>query len=104
MKTLFTFLCLSFFFGQSLAQTHWTKDTLNNPLLTTGPAGSWDDYSLTPFCLLLNDSVYHLWYGGHDGSHIRIGYATSQDGINWTKYADNPVIDIGSGGVQAGRR
>ena len=37
-----------------------------------------------------------MWYSGHDGSHIRIGYATSSDGINWTKHGI--VLDLGASG------
>jgi DNA-binding MarR family transcriptional regulator/predicted GH43/DUF377 family glycosyl hydrolase len=29
---------------------------------------------------------YKMWYSGYDGVHIRILYATSPDGINWTKH------------------
>jgi hypothetical protein len=48
-----------------------------------------------------------MWYSGYDGSTgTNIGYATSPDGINWTKYDDpittvppydesDPVLDIG---------
>ena len=39
-----------------------------------------------------------MWYGGTDGSHFRIGYATSADGIVWEKYPD-PVLDIGESGT-----
>ncbi|MEJ2196013.1 MAG: T9SS type A sorting domain-containing protein, partial [Ignavibacteriaceae bacterium] len=40
---------------------------------------------------------YHMWFGGHDGSNNRqIGYATSPDGITWTKYSGNPVLTPGS--------
>jgi predicted GH43/DUF377 family glycosyl hydrolase len=34
-----------------------------------------------------------MWYsGGQDFYSHRIGYATSPDGISWTKYAGNPVL------------
>ena len=33
--------------------------------------------------------LFRMWYSGHN---FTLGYATSTDGINWTKYAGNPVI------------
>lgn len=33
---------------------------------------------------------YKMWYSGHDGSRWRIYYATSPDGLIWTKY-DNTI-------------
>jgi predicted GH43/DUF377 family glycosyl hydrolase len=44
-----------------------------------------------------------MWYYGM-ASWIwpRIGYATSPDGINWTKYAGNPVLGPGTSSWEAG--
>jgi len=39
-----------------------------------------------------------MWYTGNDGADQRIGYATSSDGVDWTKDANNPVLDLGSAG------
>jgi len=37
--------------------------------------------------------IYRMWYSAGDQYEPdAIGYATSPDGINWTKYADNPVF------------
>ncbi|GAI39052.1 unnamed protein product, partial [marine sediment metagenome] len=36
-----------------------------------------------------------MWYGGSDGTKLRIGYAESANGIVWTKHAGNPVLDAG---------
>jgi hypothetical protein len=38
---------------------------------------------------------YRMWYGGQgrDG-HDRIHLAESEDGLRWTRVADNPVIDV----------
>ena len=35
-----------------------------------------------------------MWYSGNDENTTRIGYATSSDGINWTKNA-NYILDKG---------
>jgi hypothetical protein len=37
-----------------------------------------------------------MWYHGNENvpAHAAIGYATSPDGITWTKYEGNPVLTI----------
>ena len=52
-----------------------------------------------------------MWYGASDGDNFRIGYATSSDGIAWTKYDDpsttappyaesDPVLGLGPGSFE----
>ena len=77
------------------AQTQWTKVDSVNPILEEGPAGSWDDDYLMEPCVIFNDGIYQMWYGGNDESISRIGYATSTYKVNWIKYAGNPVLDLG---------
>ena len=72
----------------------WTK-YLGNPVLNIGPSGSWDDKYMGGPSILFNGVEYEMFYGGYDGSNYRIGYASSPDGIVWTKYAGNPVLDLG---------
>jgi len=69
-----------------------------NPVLDRGPPGSWDDDSIGGGDIHYDGTTYHAWYTGGDGSYARIGYATSPDGITWTKHPSNPVVDIGSPG------
>jgi predicted GH43/DUF377 family glycosyl hydrolase len=70
----------------------------NNPVFNPGPAGSWEDESISGPYVLFDGSTYHMWYAGNDGKNTRIGYATSSDGIAWTRYEGNPVMDKGSAG------
>jgi predicted GH43/DUF377 family glycosyl hydrolase len=78
----------------------WTKDTLNNPVLTTGVPGSWDDWAVWGLHIIHDDTTYKMWYTGiEDRSDIgfffrRIGYAESPDGFNWTKHPE-PVLEQG---------
>ena len=75
----------------------WIKDTLHNPVLEPGPPGSWDDIAVNQVSVLINDSLYHLWYSGVDvNNDNRIGHATSLDGVFWTKDTANPVLDLGT--------
>jgi hypothetical protein len=49
--------------------------------------------------VLFKDNEYHMWYSGIDFiDDNRIGYATSPDGIDWTKDSLNPMIDHGNPG------
>ena len=76
----------------------WTKYH-GNPVLDVGPSGTWDDVRALAPCVLYDGFEYKMWYEGNDGSNYRIGYATSTDGIEWTKYSGNPVLDLGSSGT-----
>ena len=80
-----------------MAQTEWEKYP-GNPILDVGPSGAWDDAEIVNSNVLFVGTEYHMWYAGSDGSNRRIGYATSPDGIVWTKYPGNPVLDLGPSG------
>ncbi len=80
----------------------WSKHP-GNPVMTTGTPGSWDDYMLMLMSVMYKDGEFKMWYTAGDGTiedskYFRIGYATSVDGINWDKYEQNPVLDIGAAG------
>ena len=90
---ILTVLFLVSTFSSSFAQTLWTKDTPNNPVLDPGPSGAWDDVAVGIPSVLFDGSTYHMWYSGYDGTNNRIGYATSADGITWTKYDDPTTTD-----------
>ena len=73
---------------------NWTKYGV---VLDIGANGDTDDYHVyRPSVLKDSDGTYKMWYGGSDGSHYRIHYATSEDGINWTKHG--VVLDLGANG------
>ena len=75
----------------------WTKH-VGNPVLNPGSGGSWDDDRVDGPNVFFDGTEYKMWYDGHDGSHLRIGYATSPNGITWTKHSGNPVLDLGPSG------
>lgn len=65
------------------------------PVLTGGPPGSWDEVVREKVVVMQEGSQYKMWYCGHPAGNqpsSKIGYATSPDGITWTKYAGNPII------------
>ena len=73
------------------AQTSWDKYP-GNPVLPTGPSGAWDDVQAYYPWVILDSGTYKMWYTGRTGSGAAIGYATSSDGITWTKHSENPVL------------
>jgi len=96
MKNLILlFVIFQFLFSQdALTQKEWDKYA-GNPILEPGPAGSWCEGGKDLGHVIFDGSMYHMWYGGNDFVHNRIGHATSTDGISWTEDPANPVLDIG---------
>lgn len=65
-----------------------------NPLI---PLGERDNFHAKPAILrdahgglLLEDGLWRMWFNGNRANDVE--YATSEDGINWRKYTDNPVF------------
>ncbi len=99
-RFILTVLFSIFTFTASSAQILWTKydDPIttdpafaeSDPVLNPGPSGSWDVGFVGTPSVLFDGEIYHMWYGNFaNGKHERIGYATSTDGLNWTKYDDS---------------
>jgi hypothetical protein len=79
--------------------TVWTRYTALF-MLEKGPPGSWDDYELGPMCVGIAGGVYHMWYtGSNTAGDYCIGYATSPNGVVWTKSPANPVLAPGGSGA-----
>ncbi len=75
------------------------------PVLTTGPAGSWDQSSVFSPDVVWNGTGYMMFYTGDGATNAstypanfrQIGVAFSSDGVSWTRFAGNPVIIHGPG-------
>jgi len=67
----------------------WTKH--GSPVLPRGSYGKWDSRYVENPTVIKDGLIYKMWYVGNDGSGGLIGYASSLDGIQWTKYP-NPVL------------
>jgi predicted GH43/DUF377 family glycosyl hydrolase len=67
----------------------WTKYAGGGPfpvpVLGHGPAGSADSFSAADPSVLKDGSTWKMWYTGDDSSKKRIAYATSADGVTWSK-------------------
>jgi len=65
---------------------HWSE-----PRIVLGPAETgWEDQVNRPG-VVARDGVFHLWYTGQAKGKSRIGYATSEDGVHFTRRAE-PVL------------
>jgi hypothetical protein len=77
----------------------WTKYP-GNPILVPGPPGDWDDESVEKAKVINVENMFYMFYAGNAISPVvnafHIGCAFSADGIHWTKYGGNPVLQIGN--------
>jgi len=81
----------------------WTKYQ-GNPVLDIGPANTFDsNQTADPRVFHLPDG-YRMYYTGQEeeGRQLSLGMATSPDGVHWTKYAGNPILDARAWGFWSG--
>jgi beta-1,2-mannobiose phosphorylase / 1,2-beta-oligomannan phosphorylase len=67
-----------------------------NPVFKGTGLDTWDEHIRERGYILHEDSLYHMWYTGYrdqPGAAMQLGYATSVDGITWTRYDKNPIYD-----------
>jgi predicted GH43/DUF377 family glycosyl hydrolase len=64
---------------------HWDKH--DTPVLDT-TAGKWDDLTVEVPMVIHENGIYKMWYTGWNmaDDSVGIGYATSPDGMTWTKH------------------
>lgn len=65
-----------------------------NPVFTAGGKGQWDVRIRERGWILRESERYHMWFTGYDGTRDglkMLGYATSRDGLAWTRHPSNPV-------------
>ncbi len=86
-------------FAKSPDGVNWTS--YSSPVMSRTP-GSWDDASISSHIVLRENGSYKMWYGSWKGDTADLGYATSPDGIQWTKYPGNPVFGQGTAAWEVG--
>ena len=88
---------------------HWNKQ---GTVLKPGAAGEWDSLCVGRPSVLYEDNVFKMWYDGRKDMPLDAtedvpksatstrfaGYASSPDGIHWTKHT-HPVFGHDAGGV-----
>ena len=97
---------------------NWQRANGGNPVFEPGPAGAFDDAQVQSPYVLRDGNTWKMWYSGlrkpgqepraenWEGKipagwepRLRIGLATSRDGIHWTREnGGKPVLDLGSVG------
>jgi len=66
-------------------------------VLFTGVPGQWDSKIRERGWILREGDVWKMWYTGYNPDEqplrMKLGYATSSDGIHWDRHSGNPLID-----------
>lgn len=85
------------FAATSADGVNWTK---HGVVLDVGPAGSQDSASVAYPFVLFDNGTFRMWYTGLSSfsppGNAAIMYATSANGLNWTK--EGTVLTVGSAG------
>jgi hypothetical protein len=66
-----------------------------NPLFQGEGSGHWDAKIRERGWILRDGDCFRLWFTGYDGTREGIkllGYATSSDGLHWTRSPKNPLV------------
>ncbi len=56
-----------------------------------------DEYAISRPCVLKEEGIYKMWYS-YRGESYRIGYAESQDGLQWERKDEDAGIDVSETG------
>jgi hypothetical protein len=90
----------------------------NGTALAAGQPGAWDALSVGRPSVIHEDGLFKLWYDGRKDfppdapvtdvpksstSRRSVGYATSKDGLHFTRRGDSPVLGNDAGGVDVKR-
>ncbi|MCB1124874.1 MAG: DUF1080 domain-containing protein [Verrucomicrobiae bacterium] len=67
---------------------HWSEPRI---VLGPRPESGWEDDINRPVVIKRHDG-YHAWYTGQARDQSWIGYATSPDGVTWTRASRQPVL------------
>ena len=77
----------------------------NNPVLSPNSGNSWENLVVCNPGVYYEKGTFYMLYraaGDDDGHVIRFGLATSNDGFNFTRVSDSPIIGPSSDGPDAG--
>ena len=81
------------------------KKYLGNPILSPNPDNPWESLVVCNPAAWYEDGVFYLLYraAGNDVEHyIHIGLAVSNDGFNFRRHVDKPVLSPGIGSFDGG--
>ena len=80
--------------GYATSQDGYTFEKKNGPVLI--PEEEYEGQSvMNPYVMYdEQEKIYKMWYAaGENYEPDVISYAISKDGINWTKYSNNPIME-----------
>jgi hypothetical protein len=76
----------------------WAKKNSGDPVLSFGKSQAFDKDGLIGATVLKDGGVYRIWYIGVPSGSL--GYATSMDGMTWTRENEGtPIYSIGGSGA-----
>ncbi len=89
---LFASASADIWYAESSDGINWHTN-YNKPVIQPGNAGNWDDYSVCVGGIIYDNGKYKMYYFGFQDQNGKwcIGYAVSDDGINWEKNTE-PVL------------
>jgi sucrose-6-phosphate hydrolase SacC (GH32 family) len=67
----------------------------SEPIFRAAGPGHWDTFIRERGWILREEGEYHLWFTGYIDKKtgpMALGYATSHDGIQWTRHPQNPIV------------
>jgi len=74
------------------SQTNWYKYP-GNPILSHGDQGEWDQAKAYQPQVIFDNGKYYMWFVGERYTRQgQLGLAFSNDGLNWIKHENNPVL------------
>lgn len=84
--------------AEGIENVDW-DNTEFKTVLSRGKEGEWDCGFIGIPTVIYHAGLYRMWYNGSQGGlDTKIGYAESEDGINWEKHPGNPVLVPGGKG------
>ena len=79
-------------FAESADGVQWTR-----PNRVCIANASREEFSIGRPSVLRHDGLYHMWFS-YRGAEYRIGYAWSENGVDWTRRDDLAGIDVSASG------
>ena len=92
IKNLLILIILFVFILKTPAFASFTK-YYQNPVFGVNIVGNWDDKNVSTPNIIYDNGIYKLWYDGNSGVGTSgFGYATSPDGIIWSRFSNNSIF------------
>ena len=99
MKKWLAFVIIIVFVSPIIAQDEENTSPFtvvqHEPVIPHGDFGEWDRKYTDPGAVIYHEGLFHLFRNGFQNWPARVGiaYHTSEDGINWTEYSDDPIFN-----------